>query len=145
MYCQTIKTPQSVATSNTHGNTELTFSIPQNLSLPSLRSGPAFSNIRCNGVIWGAFGSGLPFAGDVALALRLSVLLLSLPKKEDMMPVRHLQLSDLVGVKVYWICSTRDILCIMFRIEECEQSPVVVLRWRNLSKAAQFLSKTLNW
>ena len=34
-----------------------TFSMPQNLSLPSFRIGPAFASMRLRGVICGAFGS----------------------------------------------------------------------------------------
>lgn len=97
---------------------ELTFSMPQNLSLPSLRRGPAFSSMRSNGVGWGAFGSFLDFAGELLLEFRPScfvncqivsnvshglssqkaagrtVLLLSLPKNEDIVYALHLQLAD---------------------------------------------------
>lgn len=50
----------------------LTFSMPQNLSLPSLRIGPAFSSMRSRGVGWGAFGSDLDFAGELLLEFRPS-------------------------------------------------------------------------
>jgi hypothetical protein len=65
----------SKRTSAEHGDGLLTFSKPKNLSLPSPRSGPAWTSIFSSGVGSGALGSFFagvePVAGlDGALPLR---------------------------------------------------------------------------